>query len=61
LAGTPAASTGNTYILTITATNTVGSNNQTFTLTVDQAPAITSANSTAFTIGSSSSFTVMTS
>jgi len=60
LAGTPAANTGKVYNLTITATNTAGSNNQSFTLTVDQAPTITSANSTTFTVGSSSSFTVMT-
>ncbi len=58
LSGTPAASAGGTYIFTITATNTAGSNNQTFTLTVDQAPAITSVNSTTFTIGQSASFTV---
>ena len=60
LAGTPAANTGGSYTLTLTATNTAGSTNQTFTLTVDQAPAITSANSTAFTVGSAASFTVMT-
>jgi hypothetical protein len=60
LSGTPAAGTGKTYAITFTATNAVGSNPQSFTLTVDQAPAITSANSTTFTVGTSSSFTVMT-
>ena len=45
LSGTPAAGTGGTYTITITANNTISPNaTQTFTLTVDQAPAITSAN-----------------
>ena len=44
LAGTPAAGTGGTYALTITAANGVTPDaTQSFTLTVDQAPAITSA------------------
>ena len=44
LAGTPAAGTGGTYPLTITAANGVLPDaTQSFTLTVDQAPAITSA------------------
>jgi hypothetical protein len=60
LSGTPAAGTGKTYAITFTATNAVGSNPQSFTLTVDQAPAITSPNATTFTVGTSSSFTVMT-
>ena len=50
LAGTPAAGTGGTYPLTITAANGVLPDaTQSFTLTVDQAPAITSADSTTFT------------
>ena len=62
LTGTPAAGTGGTYTITFTASNGVGTPaSQTFTLTVDQAPAITSANSTTFTEGTLSSFTVMTS
>jgi hypothetical protein len=57
--GTPAAGTGGTYPITITASNGVGTNaTQTFTLTVDQAPAITSAASTTFTAGVTGSFTV---
>jgi hypothetical protein len=61
LSGTPAAGTGGTYTISITASNGIGSNaTQTFTLTVDQAPAITSGNSTTFTIGSAGSFTVTT-
>ncbi|MFZ0303353.1 MAG: putative Ig domain-containing protein, partial [Terracidiphilus sp.] len=62
LSGTPAAGTGGTYPLTITASNGVGTNaTQSFTLTVDQAPAITSAGSTTFTTGAAGSFTVTTS
>ena len=61
LSGTPAAGTGGTYPITITATNGVSpAASQSFTLTVDQAPAITSANSTSFIEGSSNSFTVTT-
>jgi hypothetical protein len=59
LSGTPASGTGGTYNITITANNGVGSNaTQSFTLTVDQAPAITSAISTTFTVGSSGTFSV---
>ena len=62
LSGTPAAGTGGTYPLTITASNGVGSNaTQSFTLTIDQPPAITSASSTTFTVGGAGSFTVTTS
>jgi large repetitive protein len=62
LSGTPAAGTGKTYPIMFTASNGVGSNaTQNFTLTVDQAPMITSANSVTFTVGSAGSFTVMTS
>lgn len=61
LSGTPAAGTGKTYSITFTASNGVGSNaTQNFTLTVDEAPSITSPNTTTFTAGASSSFTVMT-
>lgn len=60
LAGTPAANTGKAYSISFKATNTSGSSTQNFTLTVDQAPAITSSNSTTFTVGAASSFTVMT-
>jgi Bacterial Ig-like domain (group 3)/Putative Ig domain len=59
LSGTPAAGTGKTYPLTITAANGVTPNaTQSFTLTVNQAPAITSATSTTFTVGMAGSFTV---
>ena len=62
LSGTPAAGTTGTYTLIFTAYNGGGSDAiQTFTLTVSQAPAITSAGSTSFTVGKSGSFTVTTS
>ena len=61
LSGTPAAGTGGSYAITFTATNTVGSTApQAFTLTVNQAPAITSANTTSFTVGVAGTFTVTT-
>ena len=61
LAGTPATSAGGTYQFTITASNGVSPNAaQTFTLTVDQAPAITSPSATTFIEGSSGSFSVTT-
>jgi large repetitive protein len=59
LAGTPAS--GGTYPLTIKASNGVSpSANQSFTLTVNQAPAITSTNSVVFSTGTSDNFTVTT-
>jgi len=59
LSGTPAAGTGGTYPITITASNGVSPNaTQPFTLTVNQPPAITSANATTFGEGSAGSFTV---
>jgi hypothetical protein len=62
LAGTPAAGTGGVYTLTITAQNGLAPNaTQTFTLTVNQAPAITSASSTTFVLNSAGTFTVTTS
>jgi hypothetical protein len=61
LSGTPAANTGGVITITINAKNTVGTTPQTFTLTVDQTPAITSVNNTTFTVGSAGSFMVTTS
>src|SRR6185503_14622362 len=59
LAGTPAAGTGGSYPLTFTASNGVLPNSmQTFTLTVTELPAITSADHTTFQVGSAGSFTV---
>jgi hypothetical protein len=60
LSGTPAPGTGGSYPITITASNGVGTNaTQPFTLTVDQPPAITSANTVTFTTGVSGSFPAM--
>ena len=60
LSGTPAAGTGGTYSITVTAINGVGTQaTQSFTLTVDQSSAVTSATSTTFTVGSAGTFTVM--
>ena len=60
LAGTPATGTGMSYSITFKATNSGGSTSQNFTLAVDQAPAISSSNSTTFTVGTAGSFTVTT-
>ncbi len=57
LSGTPGPGTGGVYNLVLTANNGIGSpDSQNFTLTVNEAPAITSANSTAFTVGASGNF-----
>jgi hypothetical protein len=59
LAGTPDAGTGGSYPIRITASNGVSPDaTQSFTLTVDQAPAITSADHTTFTIGTAGGFTM---
>jgi hypothetical protein len=59
LSGTPASNTGGVYTFTITASNGVSPNaTQLFTLTIDQAPAVTSSNNISFYVGVSSSFTV---
>jgi hypothetical protein len=61
LAGTPAAGTNGVFPFTITAGNGVNPEaTQTFTLTVDVSPAITSAASTTFTEGHAGTFTVST-
>ncbi|HEY3325199.1 MAG TPA: MBG domain-containing protein, partial [Planctomycetota bacterium] len=57
LSGTPASGTGGVYAVTIKASNGIGTDaTQNFTLTVNQAPAITSANGTTFTTGAAGSF-----
>jgi hypothetical protein len=59
LAGTPDPATGGTYPITFTATNGVNPDAvQSFTLTVDQAPAITSTDHTTFTVGTAGNLTV---
>jgi hypothetical protein len=61
LSGTPAAATGGSYPITITAHNGSGSDAvQNFTLTVNQHATITSAGSTSFTFGTPGTFTVTT-
>jgi hypothetical protein len=60
LSGMPAAGTGGAYALSFSANNGVGSPAvQSFTLTVDQAPAITSANTTQEIVFSQGAFTVL--
>ena len=51
LSGTPAAGTEGTFSFTITASNTDGTAKQSFTLTVDETPAITGADQTTFMAG----------
>ncbi|MBK9607089.1 MAG: Ig-like domain repeat protein [Betaproteobacteria bacterium] len=61
LGGTPPALSGGTYSCALTASNGVGSNaNQTLVVTINQPPAITSANSAVFTEGLPGTFTVTT-
>ena len=62
LSGTPDVGSGGVYSFTITATNGVAPDaTQTFTLTDNEAPTITSANNTTFVVGTPGSFTVTTS
>ncbi len=57
LSGTP--TTSGTFSIAFTATNTAGAATQSFMLAVDQVPAITSADTVAFTAGVPGSFTVL--
>lgn len=59
LSGTPAAGTGGSYTVSVTAANGVAPSASTvLTLGIDEAPAITSANHVNFTAVSASSFTM---
>jgi hypothetical protein len=63
LSGTPDAGTAGSFPLTITGINGIGADaTQDFTLTVHepQAPEITSADNTTFTVGTNGTFTVTT-
>ena len=60
LSGTPPAAVAGTYHFTIKAGKSASAPSQNFTLTVDQAPIISSVNSDTFTIGQAGSFTVAT-
>ncbi len=59
ITGTPATGSGGSYSITVTAANSLGSISQTFTLKVNETPAITSAATTSATVGSVFSFQVM--
>ena len=62
LAGTPAVGSGGVYDFSITASNGVSPDaTQSFTLTVDEAPSITSGDAATFTAGTNGTFTVTTS
>ena len=63
LSGTPQPGSSGTYALTFAATNNtdVGVATQSFTLTVNASPAITSGNSTSMTVGTQGTFTVQAS
>jgi hypothetical protein len=60
LSGAPAAGTGKSYPLTLTATNAAGIVTQAFTLVVSQLPAFTSAATATFSVGTAGAFTVAT-
>ena len=51
LSGTPATGTGGTYPLTVTASSSVGSTTQSFTLTVEELASFTSSDHGTFTVG----------
>ncbi len=60
LSGNPDSGSGGIYSLTIQACNSGGCTDQSFTLTVEEAPAITSADNITFTVGQFDSFQVTT-
>jgi len=60
LSGTPSAGSGGSYPITFTAKNASGTTTQSFVLTVDAAPTITTAAAATAKVGSSFSFTVKT-
>ncbi len=60
LAGTPAATAGGAYPITITATNSLGTTSATFTLKIDQPPAITSPDNATASTGSPFTFPIAT-
>jgi len=60
LSGTAAAGSSGSYPITITASNGISpAATQNFTLTVNQAPAITSGSSATFAVGTAGTFTVV--
>jgi hypothetical protein len=60
LTGTPTAASGGTYEVTFKATNAAGTATQSFTLTVEATPRVTSGASSTATVGVPFSFTVKT-
>jgi hypothetical protein len=60
LAGTPAATAGGNYTVTVTATNSVGSTKQALTVTVHQPPQITSASTLTVAVRRSFTFRITT-
>jgi hypothetical protein len=60
ISGTPAAGTGGTYPLTITASNSAGTATQSFTLTNSQAPTITSPPTATFTTTVAGTYNITT-
>ncbi len=61
MAGTPGAGTGRVFPVTLKATSSSGTYTQSFTLTVDQAPLITSVSHISGPVGNHFNFTVTTS
>jgi len=57
ITGTPAPGTGGTYPLTITATNTLATTTQHFTLVVAQPPVLTGPTAPTYTVGASGTYT----
>jgi large repetitive protein len=60
LEGTPAAGTGGSYSINFAADNGLGDTSQLFTLNIDQAAAITSADHAAFSASVRNTFTIRT-
>ena len=60
LQGTPAVGSGGVYTITLTASNSAASGQQSFVLTVDEASGFTGAHTASFTEGTAGSFKVTT-
>jgi Tol biopolymer transport system component len=58
ISGAPPTGSGGSYTVTVTATNALGAASQSFTLKVNEAPAITSPSAATATVGSAFSFQV---
>jgi sugar lactone lactonase YvrE len=59
LSGTPALGTGGSYPITFLASSDLGGFWASFTILVNEAPTITSANSTTFSVGTAGAFTIL--